>query len=236
MEARAVSLGAQVMCLWLVVGLVTVGGGVAQIITAGGIEDRNQADIATVRAQVADTRKVSRTADAALRRAVAANTRARRNSVRAVVLVKCLTRPTRRAVNRCLGAQPGAPGQPGTVGVPGTPGRAGRSIQGLVGPKGDPGVTGPAGPPGATVTGPGGVDGKDGAAGVDGTPGAVGAQGNPGVDGAVGPVGPQGTPGVDGAVGPEGPPGADGAPAVFPASLTCTPDPPPAVTLTCVPS
>jgi hypothetical protein len=229
--------------LGLGLGLVAIVAGVALFL---GSQDLNAStDKANTTAGNAQD-AVSAARDKALEAKAQAN-RADINSLLAsqntTGLVKCLTKPTRRALSRCLGVQPGAPGQPGSPGVAGSPGRPGQAAPGLVGAKGDPGDVGPPGEQGepgpagpAGPPGPAGADGKDGAAGKDGANGAdSNVAGPPGPAGAAGadstapgPQGATGPPGADGAPGPQGPPG------VFPATLTCTPDPPPAVTLTCV--
>lgn len=105
-----------------------------------------------------------------------------------------------------------------------------KGLRGGPGPRGRSGLAGSDGKPGPA--GSDGRDGKDGASGAAGKDGRAGPAGKDGAAGAPGaPGGPAGPPG------PEGPAGPDGAPAVFPATLTCTMDPPPSTgTWTCVPA
>jgi hypothetical protein len=133
-------------------------------------------------------------------------------------IVKCFTSPTKRQAAKCFSPLPGAPG---TNGVPGVRGRPGKSITSLPALNGKDGAKGDKGEKGDTGnSGTNGTDGKNGGDGTNGADGALGANGADGATGAQGPKGDQGDPGT---------------PAQFPATLSCTPDPPPAITLTCVP-
>ncbi len=127
---------------------------------------------------------------------------------------------------------PSLPGGPGPRGLSGAAGAGGRTgAQGFVGFTGPAGQLGKPGPIGATgltgmlgLTGPMGQLGPKGDTGAKGDKGDTGAPGANGADGAVGPTGP-------------GPTGAElqAAIAAYFAghALSCMPDPPPAVTITC---
>lgn len=201
-------------------------------ITISSIVVSNQNDLKKAQVglakQVVHTDQARRRADAAIKSSIRANTKSLKTQQQQTILVKCLTKPTTKAVASCLGSKPGAPGQPGTPGVAGTPGRPGQSVQGLKGDTGPRGPEGPLGPP-STVPGPQGADstvpgptGSDGKNGADGTPGKDGANGAdsqvPGPQGAAGAdsqvPGPQGPQGVQGAAGADGQPGAPGRDAV----------------------
>jgi hypothetical protein len=127
-------------------------------------------------------------------------------------IIKCFTSPSKKEAIKCFRPLPGSPG---TNGVPGVRGRPGKSITSL-----------PA------LDGKNGKDGLNGSNGTNGTDGTNGKNGSDGKDG----IGTNGVDGATGATGAQGPKGDPGTPAQFPATLSCTPDPPPAITLTCVPA
>jgi Collagen triple helix repeat (20 copies) len=132
-------------------------------------------------------------------------------------IIKCFTSPTKQQAAKCFSPLPGAPG---TNGVPGVRGRPGKSITSL------PALNG--------KDGKDGKDGLNGTNGIDGTNGKDGLDGKNGLDGKDGTNGTNGVDGATGTPGLNGTNGTNGTNAVFPATLSCVPDPPPAITLTCV--